>query len=146
MHNLTVKGIIQCHILGVINRYDFDDTFMVVVNNAWKIETWKNSLNDFFIFGQKNSREHGLFFLFRSHQSWSRWHFGRLYRGQIQGVKKDLVQEIVTEDGKTDNMEHFKDEILIETAMDQLAVSYFISTPAISFSEAKRSSFFNVLH
>ena len=31
-----------------------------------------------------------------------------------------------TEDSKTDNMEHFKDEILIETVMDQLAVSNFI--------------------
>ena len=47
-----------------------------------------------------------------------------------------------TEDSKTDNMEHFKDEILIETVMDQLAVSNFIATPAVSFSEAKLWSFY----
>ena len=52
----------------------------------------------------------------------------------------------MTEDGKTDNMEHFKDEILIETVMDQLAVSNFTTTPAVSFSEAKRSSVLPVLH
>ena len=58
-------------------------------------------------------------------------------RSNSRGKKQALVQEIETEDGKTDNMEHFKDEILVETVMDQLAVSNFIATPAVSFSEAK---------
>ena len=52
-----------------------------------------------------------------------------------RGKKLALVQEMETEDGKTDNMEHFKGEILIETVMDQLAVSNFIATPAVSFSK-----------
>ena len=58
-------------------------------------------------------------------------------RSNSRGKKEALVQEMETEDSKTDNMEHFKDEILIETVMDQLAVSNFIATPAVSFSEAK---------
>ena len=67
-------------------------------------------------------------------------------RSNSRGKKQALVQEIETENGKTDNMEHFKDEILIETVMDQLAVSNFTTTPAVSFSEAKRSSVLAVLH
>ena len=63
-------------------------------------------------------------------------------RSNSRGKKEALVQEMETEDSKTDNMEHFKDEILIETVMDQLAVSNFISTPAVSFSEAKLWSFY----
>ena len=67
-------------------------------------------------------------------------------RSNSSGKKEDLVQEMETEDGKTDNMEHFKDEIFVETVMDQLAVSNFTTTPAVSFSEAKRSSVLSVLH
>ena len=63
-------------------------------------------------------------------------------RSNSRGKKEALVQEMETEDGKTDNMEHFKDEILIDTVMDQLAVSNFLATPAVSFSEAKHSSFY----
>ena len=48
-----------------------------------------------------------------------------------------MIQEMETEDSKTDNMEHFKAEILIETVMDQLAVYNFIAAPTVSFSEAK---------
>ena len=65
-------------------------------------------------------------------------------RSNSRGKKEALVKEMETEDGKTDNMEHFKDEILIETVMDPLAVSNFIATPTVSFSETK--SFFPVLH
>ena len=67
-------------------------------------------------------------------------------RSNSRGKKQALVQEIETENGKTDNMEHFKDEIFVETVMDQLAVSNFTTTPAVSFSEAKRSSVLAVLH
>ena len=67
-------------------------------------------------------------------------------RSNSRGKKQGLVQEIETENGKTDNMEHFKDEIFVETVMDQLAVSNFTTTPAVSFSEAKRSSVLAVLH
>ena len=63
-------------------------------------------------------------------------------RSNSRGKKEALVQEMETEDGKTDNMENFKDEILIEAAMHQLAVSNFLATPAVSFSEAKCSSFY----
>ena len=67
-------------------------------------------------------------------------------RSNSRCKKQGLVQEIETENGKTDNMEHFKDEIFVETVMDQLAVSNFTTTPAVSFSEAKRSSVLTVLH
>ena len=67
-------------------------------------------------------------------------------RSNSRGKKQAFVQEIETENGKTDNMEHFKDEIFVETVMDQLAVSNFTATPAVSFSEAKRSSVLAVLH
>ena len=56
-------------------------------------------------------------------------------RSNSRGKKEALVQETETEDGKTDNLENFKDEILIETVMDQLAVSNFTTTSAVSFSK-----------